>query len=157
MTALLGIRQIPAVSSNKMTVGSASCPPQPHAQITQPKLIPAVGLVWGFTCSRGLMVKLPAVGFMHDTYCTLVTSFSDSLVLSYLSAKEKQRHSDHSEKQPLPLPLPGNMAIGCHLSSGGSNPACHQGRARLACMAVHSLAHAAPALGGNPAASTTCS
>lgn len=27
----------PAVSSDKMTVGSASCPPQPHTQITQTK------------------------------------------------------------------------------------------------------------------------
>ena len=49
-----------------------------------------------FTCRRGLMVKLPAVGFMHDTYCTFVISFSDSLVLSYLWEKQKQRHSDHS-------------------------------------------------------------
>lgn len=36
------------------------------------------------TCSRGLMVKLPAVGFMQDTYCTLCTSFKSSLLRSYL-------------------------------------------------------------------------
>lgn len=48
----------------------------------------------GFTCRRGLIVKLPAVGFMHDTYCTFVISFSDSLVLSYLWTKRKQQLGD---------------------------------------------------------------
>ena len=32
----------------------------------------------------GLIVKLPAVGFMHATYCTLWMSFCVSLVLQYL-------------------------------------------------------------------------
>lgn len=35
------------------------------------------------------MVKLPAVGFMQDTYCTLLISFRDSLLLSYLGAQQK--------------------------------------------------------------------
>lgn len=30
------------------------------------------------------MVKLPAVGFMQETYCTFLTSFRDSLFRSYL-------------------------------------------------------------------------
>ena len=34
-------------------------------------------------CRRVLIVKLPAVGFMHDTYCVLWMSFSVSLVRSY--------------------------------------------------------------------------
>ena len=34
--------------------------------------------------SLGLMVKLPAVGFMQAMYCTLWMSFGLSLFLSYL-------------------------------------------------------------------------
>jgi len=34
-------------------------------------------------CRRVLMVKLPAVGFIQDTYCVWWMSFRVSLVLSY--------------------------------------------------------------------------
>jgi len=47
------------------------------------------------TCSRGLMVKLPAVGFMQDTYWTLCISFKSSLLRSYLGV---QTHT-HTHKQ----------------------------------------------------------
>ena len=40
------------------------------------------------TCSRGLMVKLPAVGFIQETYWTFMTSFRDSLFRSYLEQSE---------------------------------------------------------------------
>lgn len=40
--------------------------------------------VYVCTCSRGLMVKLPAVGFMQDTYWALCISFKRSLLRSYL-------------------------------------------------------------------------
>ena len=33
-------------------------------------------------CSRGLMMKEPAVGFMHDTYCVLLMFFCVSLARS---------------------------------------------------------------------------
>lgn len=35
-------------------------------------------------CKRGLIVKLPAVGFIHDTYCVFWISFNVNFVLSYL-------------------------------------------------------------------------
>ena len=38
-------------------------------------------------CSLGLMVKLPAVGFMQATYCTLWISFRISFVRSYLETQ----------------------------------------------------------------------
>ena len=40
------------------------------------------------TWSRGLMVKLPAVGFIQETYWTFMTSFRDSLFRSYLGQSE---------------------------------------------------------------------
>lgn len=41
------------------------------------------GKDWVLTCKRGLMVKLPAVGFIHAIYCVLLISFRVSLFLSY--------------------------------------------------------------------------
>lgn len=35
-------------------------------------------------CKRGLIVKLPAVGFIQDTYCVFWISFNVNFVLSYL-------------------------------------------------------------------------
>jgi len=55
------------------------------------------------------MVKLPAVGFMHDTYCTFVISFSDSLVLSYLWAKREQWHSDRSPRATAAASVPARV------------------------------------------------
>ena len=34
-------------------------------------------------CIRGVMLKDPAVGFMHAMYCTLSTSFNTIFCLSY--------------------------------------------------------------------------
>jgi len=39
-------------------------------------------------CKRGFMVKLPAVGFMQDTYCVLKISFKVSFARSYLCVSQ---------------------------------------------------------------------
>ena len=51
------------------------------------------------TCSRGLMVKLPAVGFMQDTYWTLCISFRSSLLRSYLGAHTHTHTHTHMHTQ----------------------------------------------------------
>ncbi len=42
------------------------------------------------TCSLGLILKLPAVGFMQATYCVLCISFRVSFCLSYLHSVRKK-------------------------------------------------------------------
>ena len=144
-----------------MTVGSASGYPLASRLNSPPqnKTSDVPAMAQCFTCRRGLMVKLPAVGFMHDTYCTFVISFSDSLVLSYLWEKQKQRHGDHSLRATAaasPLVHVHGLRMSTCLQGG---QILHLAKAgpRLACMSVHGLAHTSPALGGNLSASTTCS
>lgn len=48
------------------------------------------------TCSRGLMEKLPAVGFIHVIYWQFEISFSTSFCLSYLQ-KKKKKYSNCAE------------------------------------------------------------
>lgn len=82
------------------------------------------------------MVKLPAAGFMQDTYCTLLISFRDSLLLSYLGAQQKASDGDHSQGC-----CPLSVSVGCQDPCGfrGSHSAPLQGAARL-----HMAQHTGP-------------
>ena len=86
------------------------------------------------TCSRGLMVKLPAVGFMQDTYWTLCISFRSSLLRSYLGVHTHththvHKHAGgknhyltvtHAHKHPTHTHIPWYGRLSSHLSWRGS-------------------------------------
>lgn len=51
------------------------------------------------TCSLGLIVKLPAVGFMQATYCVLWISFKLSFCRSYLETAKIKRRGNNEERE----------------------------------------------------------
>lgn len=65
------------------------------------------------------MVKLPAVGFMQDTNCTLLISFRDSLLLSYLGAQQKPQTLSTARAATSAVPSVCLWAARTLVASGG--------------------------------------